>query len=284
MEDRVGINLNGKTVHISSQENLALWEAIANQGWEKETLDLIKQEVSDASSFMDIGAWAGPISLYAAHYASTVYAIEPDPVVYTQLKKNVALNTSIEHKINCYQLAIDCEDSTKKLYARKDYGKSSTSLLARVLDETSSLECDTLTFKSFLKKNNIDRVGFIKIDIEGSEFLALPKMKEELINLGKPSLLISFHLSYLIELELNKRRLPLILSKLILKLHHWIQFIPFKKELKEYCAAVIEIIELYGYCYSLDGEQLNHKKLLSNPLQLGNNTFYLKNNPWRKHA
>jgi len=284
MEDSIKLSLCGKYMNISPDGNKAIWESMSADQWEQDSLELIADQLSEEDVFIDIGAWAGPITLFATHYAAYVYAIEPDPFIYTQLKRNVNLNPDMVDKIHCSPIAISDKSEFKKLFARNAYGQSSSSLLSRILDQQSTLECESLTFSEYIYQNKIKHVDFIKMDIEGSEFFVLPQMLSTLEKLNFPSLLVSFHMDYLVEYYLKKWGVPTFLSRVILKVHRKWKLYPFKRFLKLHSTSLKPLIDYYSYCYTPSGLQVDFQKLYNDPFRIGKNTYFFSKQAWSRHA
>ena len=57
--------------------------------WENETFNQIVPYLDKNKTFIDIGAWQGPISLVAQQYSKQCLCFEPDTLAYTYLKHNV---------------------------------------------------------------------------------------------------------------------------------------------------------------------------------------------------
>ena len=83
------------------------WKKMLAGRWEADTLDFIQTYVDDKTTFFDIGAWIGPISLLAGTRGAQVIAVEPDPIAFSELKLNCSLNNygpcihPFVHKVNC---------------------------------------------------------------------------------------------------------------------------------------------------------------------------------------
>lgn len=283
MEDPIQIVLCGKQLTISPNGNKTLWESMATDRWELDSLELIAEQLNENDVFVDMGAWAGPISLFAAHFAAKVYAIEPDPIVFEQLLRNIKLNPSLINKVIPFEVAISDKNEHKKLFARKDYGQSSTSLLSRTFDQNSTHECESLTFSKYIQHKGIKKVNFIKMDIEGSEFFVLPEIIPTLERLNYPSLLVSFHMDYLVEYFLKKWGISPFLSRIIMKLHRRWKLYPFKKLLQNYSNRLEPLIGCYPYCYAPNGSSINFRELLNDPFQLGLTPCFFSKQQWIKH-
>ena len=61
-------------------------------GWEADTFEFVRRNVTPGGLMLDIGAWIGPIGLYAASLGARVIALEPDPVSIASLRENARLN------------------------------------------------------------------------------------------------------------------------------------------------------------------------------------------------
>ena len=137
-----------------------------------------------------MGAFIGSTTLYCAHLAKKVYAIEPDPIAFAELKKNVNLNPGLKVKIELHQKCIN-DKSGKVRFGSIAKGGDSTSGL-QFADSQTSWIVDGITFNEFISKNNITDCNFIKMDIEGGGTTVLPLMKDYLEK-NKPVLYISMH-------------------------------------------------------------------------------------------
>lgn len=122
--------------------------------------------------FFDIGANTGIYTSFAQRFipADSVYAFEPIPELFTRLKY-------MFRKSNIYKMAFSNEISEKQFKIPSICGKEFKSrgtlnVTYKENDETRSRVIDvrTDTIDNFVKKRNISRIGFIKIDVEGHEF------------------------------------------------------------------------------------------------------------------
>ncbi len=61
--------------------------------WEPHTFVLLDQHLRPNSVFVDIGAWVGPLTLYACTKPGVrVVALEPDAIALRRLRENLQLN------------------------------------------------------------------------------------------------------------------------------------------------------------------------------------------------
>lgn len=90
--------------------NQNFWSNIGN--WEPETFNIFDIFLDAQHTYLDIGAWIGPTVLYGSSVAKKCIALEPDPIAYNTLKKNIQLN-----KIgNVVALPIACTDTNSGIY------------------------------------------------------------------------------------------------------------------------------------------------------------------------
>jgi FkbM family methyltransferase len=181
------INLHGKQIFIyGNLQYLFFW----GKNYEKNTYKIFDKLLDSNHSYIDIGAFIGSTVLYGATIAKKVYAIEPDPIAFAELIKNVSLNPKLKEKIELHQKCIN-DKSGKVRFGNIAKGGDSTSSL-QFADSNTSWIVDGITFESFIEKNNISNCNFIKMDIEGGETIVLPTMVDYLEK-NKPILYLSMH-------------------------------------------------------------------------------------------
>lgn len=119
---------------------------------------------------LDIGANIGLFSLHANDCASIIYSFEPTPQHFQLLKEF----TKDYNNIKPINIAISDKDSDIDFYLCDD----NTTMNSIINKYGKSITVKGRSIISFLNENNINKVDFIKCDIEGSEMIAL---KEECI-------------------------------------------------------------------------------------------------------
>jgi FkbM family methyltransferase len=184
----IQIHRYGKTFFVSSNFHYFLfWK---NKSWEKDTYRFLEKYLDKDHSFIDIGAWIGPIVLFAAQIAKKTYAIEPDPIAFKELAKNVSLNPELKQKILLYEKCINAS-SGKVRFGNRSKGGDSTSGL-RFGDSQNAWVVDGITIDDFVKENIVTDCNLIKMDIEGGETIVIPAMKQYLER-NRPILHLSMH-------------------------------------------------------------------------------------------
>jgi FkbM family methyltransferase len=268
------------TYEVNTFEHERFWEHIASGHWEEDTFNLLDHYVKESDIVMDVGSWAGPLSLYLAHIAKQVYALEPDPGIFHQLENNIALNPKLASRVQADKLALFHKSTRHRLYAREAYSQSSTSLLERSYDRLSSEFCQTITLEEYAEKYGIERLDFIKMDIEGGEFEVLPHLGPSLEKLGKPSLLVSFHYYQLKENVIRRRFPSARFSRYIYKMARYSPLPFFKREMRRRIQACLKVLGSYHYVYTVKGESIPITMLLEDDIWKREDSFIFTNQKW----
>jgi FkbM family methyltransferase len=131
---------------------------------------------------VDVGAYIGTYTVRAMHTADLVIAIEPLPINFKVLQRNVELN---DHKRIAKVILINKAIAEKRKKTKifvpiedKCIG-AETARLKSASGEAKKLigiDVDADTLDNILKNIGIDEVNLLKIDIEGYVLKALPGM------------------------------------------------------------------------------------------------------------
>jgi len=139
------------------------WQTVYQESWEGGTFYDILPHLSKDKTFIDIGAWQGPISLVAQQFSKQCLCFEPDPYAYKYLVSNVELNGF--QNIICENAAVSAEPTLN--IGADELGGGVTSFTK----SSNSIECKTISIKQIFDKYQLtsDDISVIKIDIEGYE-------------------------------------------------------------------------------------------------------------------
>lgn len=131
----------------------------------------IARELRPGGVFYDVGANAGFYSLLAAVLVApaTVYSFEPLPANAAYLHKHLDLNRI--RNVKLFELAI-CDRSGTALFTTEE-----TRAMGK-LQPGGNLSVKTETLDALLRMQVLAPPNFIKMDIEGGEYLALLGAKE----------------------------------------------------------------------------------------------------------
>ena len=168
------IKVKGHNMYASTFDRiiaLYLWKFSRLENFETE---LSKKIVKRSASVIDIGANIGYYSLIFAKLVGKngkVYAFEPDPENFRLLVKNILENKY--KNIVPIQKAVTNKSGKIKLYHSMEHRGIHS--VYKLRGERKIIEVNTTTLDQFI--NNKTKLQVIKMDIEGSECLALSGMK-----------------------------------------------------------------------------------------------------------
>ncbi|MGB1646582.1 MAG: FkbM family methyltransferase [Crocinitomicaceae bacterium] len=157
--------------------------------YERAELNLLYSHLSEDSVFVDIGANFGLYSLVASQKITNsgkIICFEPFPKNYAALKKNISLNS--KSYIISENIALGDKKDELSLYyqpTEKNLGMVS----ANFIENSKTIEVDVMSFDEYVNENGIDKIDFIKIDVEGFENKVIIGMKKTL-ELFSPMILI----------------------------------------------------------------------------------------------
>jgi FkbM family methyltransferase len=139
------------------------------ENWLESFENVVTQEVSQYEDFfpvedgdivVDLGASTGVWSIPMSDKAKVVYAVEPFPNMINIIKPR------IENIDNIILDTIPIGD-----------GSETTKIFGGVVDETMVVKSQT--FMDFVKKHNIEKIDFLKVDIENSEYYFLSDLDKD---------------------------------------------------------------------------------------------------------
>lgn len=181
---RIGKDLKAKTL-ISDNFflNLRLDDWLQQQiyflgGYENFELEVLRSKISLGSNVIDIGANVGLYSLFSASIIGIdgkVFAFEPYSSNFNILTENLKINNFKNLILNKIALA-NKDHEVELFYNPKEFNLGMVSAYEKNYEESETVNCTTLD--NYLKNLNLDNLHYIKLDIEGGEYLALLGMIE----------------------------------------------------------------------------------------------------------
>ena len=168
--------------------------------YEKGTLDILKNLLSDGDVFIDIGANIGLMSIFASSLVKNdgkVIAFEPNPDTRQILNENIILNSIGNIEVSSYALGSITENT--KIYDRWDSNRGSASLI-RSEGSTEGHDIKVIRLSDYINSNT--KISLIKLDIEGYELEALKGADHILQRKNPPMLIVEF--SHLRENKLDQ--------------------------------------------------------------------------------
>jgi len=130
-------------------------------GYQDENIDVT---IKSNDVVIDAGAWAGEYSAYCACKGAKVYAFEPSSQSYELLERTSALN---ENRIIPIKMGLGNECATFQISIGNAAGNLIVEDTMKNDDNTEPVVITTLD--TFIEENGIEKVDFLKADIEGYE-------------------------------------------------------------------------------------------------------------------
>jgi FkbM family methyltransferase len=130
------------------------------------------------------GCW-GDTALYFAQKAGHVFCFECMPSNIAIIEENLRLNPTLASRISVVQKALWSRSGEKVVF--KDFGPGS-----RRASDSQGIEVETQAIDDLVAANSLDRVDFIKMDIEAAEPDALIGA-EQTLRKHRPQLAISIY-------------------------------------------------------------------------------------------
>ena len=156
-------------------------------GWyfhSEEVLRYLYWKMEPGEVVVDAGACYGSYTIPALLQGATVYAYEPYPPLYEELKYNVEVN-GLSSNLKAVDKAL--WSTSGQIFALPRYDLS---VLRRKGDNQPIINVSTVTLDDDL--NDLTRLDWIKIDTEGAEIEIL-KGARQLIEKFNPRILVEWH-------------------------------------------------------------------------------------------
>ena len=129
-------------------------------------------------SVLDVGANVGDWALLAAELLpnATVWALEIVPATFARLRERVADHASIR----CFNLGLADRDGVLRIHYDAAASTHATFTEYPHGGTRELIECAVRTGDAFVREHGIDRIDFLKMDVEGAEHLVLAGLAESL--------------------------------------------------------------------------------------------------------
>lgn len=163
--------------------------------YEKENFTFLSQHCRTGAVVLDIGAHIGLFSVIASEISGNtgkVFAFEPSPSTLAFLNKTISINKK-DNIIFPVQQAMSNEIGKLTFFVSDDKIDNSNSLVSYKDDrKLTGIEVEVNTIDNFAAKNKLDKVDFIKIDVEGAEYDTLRGGTDVFIS-KKPVCILAIH-------------------------------------------------------------------------------------------
>lgn len=168
---------------LGNIENFIEWYICFYGAYERQLLRFLKSIAKKMESncvFVDVGANVGQHSLFMSKYCSHVHSFEPWDGVLNTLKRNLILNKI--KNVTTYSVGLGNEDKSLPFYTPYNFcNKGSSSFIADHNEKnTKALDLPIVRADAYFKKQGIEKIDIVKIDVEGFEKFVLEGLKHSL--------------------------------------------------------------------------------------------------------
>lgn len=158
---------------------------------ERPIVRLLNRLMRQGDVFFDVGANLGFYSFYVSPMcgkSGSVHAFEANPLLIPHLSRSIELN-KVRSNIHLNPVAVGSQSNKQlPLYDPERIGCSSLHVHGW-LDPASVVMVPVITLDDYVRERRIDRIGVMKIDIEGAELEAFQGM-EQTFRVCPPSVII----------------------------------------------------------------------------------------------
>lgn len=171
------VTRNGVTFQLFTKPDCSANIAFLHHAWptwELDTFGVLDDFLAPGKGFVDIGAWIGPMTLYAARKCGHVIAVEADPIALRCLFAGIAAN-SVGNVHVVSQAVFNatgwvCLRKNAFLANSKLGDSTSQVLLGSVADAPISEDYVRCICIADLERQGVfDNASIVKVDIEGAE-------------------------------------------------------------------------------------------------------------------
>jgi FkbM family methyltransferase len=201
-------SLLGRGDHTIVIRNGVRWDLDLNEGidfsiyllgmFERSTVNTYKKLLLPGNTVLDIGANIGAHTLPIAHTIGPlgkIFAFEPTQYAYLKLVRNVSLNPALAERIHVEQMMLSDRDNPSPSHALYSSWKLTTTQVSRhpkhlgqLMDITGAR---TGRLDDFVAQLKLDRIDFIKIDVDGNECAVL-RGAQRVLESFRPKILMEF--------------------------------------------------------------------------------------------
>jgi FkbM family methyltransferase len=150
--------------------------------------------VKAGDTVIDAGAFIGDFSAYSAAKGAVAYAFEPSGSIFQTLVETSKL---YENRIIPVQKGLSDSDGEVELFSDFGGGDGADTIMSHFNDTSASISMGKISvtaLDSFARERKLQRVDFIKADIEGAERKLLAGAKDVLKEFAPKLSLCTYHL------------------------------------------------------------------------------------------
>lgn len=182
-----------KNIRIKLYKDSTLSGPIYKESFERKEQKFVYNQLQKGDVFFDVGANIGLYTLLAAKAVGEtgrVFSFEPVNKTFSRLKENVDFNEFVNCRL--FNLAISDKNGKNKIItSREGYDAFNSMAIPSVGGFFNKEDIETITLTSFCNEHNIDKIDFLKVDVEGWEVHVIKGAKEVLEKFS-PTIMIEF--------------------------------------------------------------------------------------------
>lgn len=222
-------------IFLNPNNGVVDYEIFANGVFEDGVLKLIKSELRKSDIFLDVGANIGQHSIYASFFCKHVYAFEPIQRIFDQCNKSIFENNIFN--ISTYNYALGEKSESIPIWSSESNMGASSLMFSnnRKIEQYVKVE----KLDSIYEKIGIEKIDFIKIDVEGYEWNVLQGLRGVIKN-NKPKILLEFAWAH----QKNSRDIPQNIYDFLIENNYHIYNIGSDGYTKVKVNSIDEIIDL----------------------------------------
>lgn len=140
--------------------------------FEKNDFPMMLKLIDENTSFYDVGANIGWISLNVSKLKKRVkvYAFEPIPETFNALKENIIINEAVN--VKSFNFGFSDEEKETIFYFNPEESVSASEANISKGKRVRKIRCKLKKMDNFTNKKNL-KVDFIKCDVEGAEIFVI---------------------------------------------------------------------------------------------------------------
>lgn len=177
--------------HVMRADGLPFWFPELAESMETTELYLDRAHVAAGDTVLDLGAYAGGATYHFARAVGAegrVFAFEPDPRNFECLVKNIELHRLANVEVD--RRGVWSHSGRVMFQSEGSMGSAVVDAADRSSDTKQPI--DVVSLSDFCGEKQLDRVDFVKMDIEGSEAPVLAAAGD-FIERFRPSMIIEVH-------------------------------------------------------------------------------------------
>ena len=191
--DTLATSLDGRTFHIGPDPiYIPLHHG---QAFEPEATEMVRQIVRKGDVIVDAGAnfgWYATLFGELVGETGKVHAFEPVPPTFARLCENLNLNklADIVMTNNC---ALGDQEGEVEVHLFEEMSHSLASLSQACGGSSTPFAAKLNRLDDYLSSSGVDRVNFLKCDVEGSELMVLKGAKRLLAGNAAPTVMVELN-------------------------------------------------------------------------------------------